>query len=164
MAHITLITCWGTIDKDYGRWKGIYDFHIGDSRMPTVLNSYAYGNNFDHIPLLKKDSLDMINEHRISLRETIDSLESEYIIITHGTDTMIETARALLGIDQKTIILLWSSIPFVFKNSDAEFNIGFAVGWIACLPHGTYIAMGWKFFSPLNVMKNEDGTFSELIS
>jgi L-asparaginase len=162
MSHITLITCGGTIDKAYGTGKGVYDLHIGDSAMPSLLASHAYGHTFEHIALLQKDSLDMTEEDRSLVRDTIARLECEHVIITHGTDTLIETARVLLGIVGKTVILVGASMPYVLKNTDAEFNIGCAVGWVTALPHGIYVSMGWRYFSPLDVEKGTDGRFSNI--
>lgn len=128
MSEIAIITCGGTIDKTYGTGKNIYNFEIRDSAIPNLLSLRAYNHTFIHVPLLKKDSLDETTEDRETIRATIEQLPQEYILITHGTDSMIQTAKHLEGIGKKTIVLVGASIPYVMKDSDAEFNIGFALG------------------------------------
>lgn len=96
------------------------------------------------------------------LRKTVEETMDSHILITHGSDTMIQSAQALLWIDGKTIVFTGSRVPHVFKSSDAEFNVGFALGWLLSLSHGVYLAIWGEFFHPDNVVKNESGIFTKL--
>ena len=104
--------------------------------------------------VLTKDSLEITEEDRQLIRSRIESEDCSQILITHGTDTMVETGRALDGITGKVIVLVGSLTPARFKGSDAEFNIGFAMGALQSLPFGVYIAMNGRVFLPSDVRKN----------
>lgn len=114
--------------------------------------------------LMLKDSLDMTDGDRKLILEKCKKEVTDRIIITHGTDTMVETAK-ILGreIKNKTIVLLGAMTPFVFKKSDALFNLGGAVAAVQALPVGVYIAMNGKIFNWDNVRKNKKlGEFETL--
>jgi L-asparaginase len=110
------------------------------------------------------DSLDMTAADRQSILDNCRSCAEDKIIITHGTDTMAETAK-LLGpnIQDKTIVLTGAMIPFTFGSSDGLFNMGCAVAFVQSLPSGVYVAMGGRYFVWNNVRKNRKmGEFEEL--
>ncbi len=104
--------------------------------------------------LMRKDSLDMTPEDREAVVEHVRSCGIDRVLITHGTDTMVETARALGSIEGKTVVLVGSLSPARFKASDAEFNIGFAFAAVQILPPGVYLAMNGRIFHPDRVAKN----------
>ena len=104
--------------------------------------------------VLRKDSLDMTDEDRLLIRRKIEADPCSRIVVTHGTDTMIQTARMLQGIPGKTIVLTGSMQPARFKSTDAAFNVGVAIGALQVLPPGVYIAMNGQVFDPEKTRKN----------
>ena len=106
------------------------------------------------VELLRKDSLEMTSADRIAVRDAVAASDSTRIIVTHGTDTMVETARELQGIPGKTIILTGALQPARFADSDAAFNLGLAVGAVQVLPPGVYITANGQVFPAASVRKN----------
>ena len=96
------------------------------------------------VELLRKDSLELTAADRVTLRETVASLESGRIVVTHGTDTMAESARALTAVTGKTIVLTGALAPARFAESDAAFNLGMAFAAVQSLPPGVYITMNGR--------------------
>jgi len=139
---IRFITTGGTIDKVY--FDALSQFEIGDSQI----------NDYEVVPLLQKDSLDMTDEDRSKLHDLIAADDAERYVITHGTDTMPETAEVLADIEGKTIVLTGSLSPARFKSTDAIFNIGMAVAAVQVAAPGVYIAMNGQVFSAGEVRKN----------
>lgn len=152
--HITFITTGGTIDKVYFDAKS--RFEVGETVMSHILGQGGVRFEFDVVPLMRKDSLDLTDSDRAAIRAAVVAREDEKIVITHGTDTMVETARALTGIEGKTIVLTGALSPARFQDSDATFNIGLAVGAVQSLPPGVWIAMNGRIFHPDRVRKNRD--------
>jgi len=103
---------------------------------------------------MRKDSLDMTADDRQLVRDRIEASDSRLFLITHGTDTMPETAKTLAGLTDKVIVLTGSMTPARFRASDAEFNIGCAVGALFSQPAGVFIAMNGRVFDGLAVRKN----------
>ncbi|MCK4640006.1 MAG: asparaginase [Candidatus Marinimicrobia bacterium] len=151
---IKIFTVGGTIDKIYFDQKNAYQ--VGDPKIVEVLQEANVTLDFETESIMQKDSLDMTEEDRRLIYEKIDVDHHELIVITHGTDTMVETANTLSAIPNKTIVLTGSMQPARFKNSDAVFNIGCAVAAVQALPHGVYITMNGQIFDPLSVRKNVD--------
>lgn len=154
MDHLCIVTTGGTIDKIYFDDKS--DFQIGDPQIGDILEGIGVAFRFEVISLLRKDSLHIGSTERELIRRTIEAQPSSHVLVTHGTDTMVETARALNGIADKTIVLTGALNPALFKGSDAVFNIGCAVGAVQSLPPGVYIAMNGRIWNPANVRKNRD--------
>ncbi|MEE9310678.1 MAG: asparaginase domain-containing protein [Cocleimonas sp.] len=150
---IKLILTGGTIDKYYNESNGELDF--AETHMPDLL---ALGRNraeLDIEQMMFLDSLQMTEQDRKIILEACVKSEQDQILITHGTDTMVETATVLGNKKlNKTIVLVGAMIPFVFKHSDAVFNMGFALGAVQCLPQGVYVAMNGKVFDWDAVVKN----------
>lgn len=138
---ITFIQTGGTIDKDYPRTKKGYAFEIGEPGAKRILERLNPSFEYEIISVLKKDSLDITDEDRVKLLETCQQLDSDKIIITHGTDTMVETAKVLGEIRNKTIIITGAMRPEMFSNSDAGINLGVAIGAIETVEAGVNIAM-----------------------
>ncbi|MCI1728761.1 MAG: asparaginase domain-containing protein [Chiayiivirga sp.] len=153
MDQLCVVTTGGTIDKVYFDDKS--DYQIGDpqiGRHPGA--NWASRSSFSVIPIIRKDSLHITGEDRELLRATIAAQTARHVLVTHGTDTMVDTAKVLATIPDKTIVLTGALNPARFRGSDAEFNIGTAVGAVQCLPAGVYIAMNGRIWEPGKVRKN----------
>ena len=148
---ITFIQTGGTIDKDYPRSTGGYPFEITDPAVERIMNILDPDIEYTIISLLRKDSLDIEDGDRQLLQRACDEIRDERIVITHGTDTMIETAEFLakstvLSNHRKTIVITGSMKPERFKGSDAHANIGAALGAVQSLEKGIYIVMHGQVF------------------
>ena len=152
LQHLTIVATGGTIDKIYFDDKSAYQ--IGAPQIGEILTQLGVAFAFEVIALMRKDSLHMDDADRDLIRRTIAAQPHRHVLVTHGTDTMVETARALAGIAGKTIVLTGALNPARFRGSDAEFNIGTAVGAVQSLPPGVYIAMNGRIWDPLKVRKN----------
>jgi L-asparaginase len=150
---IKIFSVGGTIDKIYFDQKSTYE--VGEPQVITILREANVNLKFECESVLQKDSLDMTEKDRKFLVQTISQDIHDHIIITHGTDTMIKTARAMKFISGKTIILTGAIEPARFKSSDAAFNIGSAVAAVQILPNGVYIVMNGQIFNPEKVKKNK---------
>ena len=115
------------------------------------------------LPALRKDSLHISDSDRELIRQAIAAQEAKHVLITHGTDTMVETARVLSALSDKTIVLTGALNPARFRGSDAEFNIGTAVGAVQALPPGVYIAMNGRIWDPAKVRKNVEANRFEAV-
>ena len=112
---------------------------------------------------MRVDSLDMTDEDRATIYARISAAESSHVLITHGTDGMVDTAAKLATIQDKTIVLTGSLQPAAFANNDAVFNIGCAVGAVQSLPPGVYVVMSGRVFTADNVVKNRaENRFEEI--
>jgi L-asparaginase len=150
--QIRFITTGGTIDKIY--FDALSDYHIGDSPLQSILAEGLVEFDYDIVPLLRKDSLEMTDEDRAQLRDYIAGDDATHYVITHGTDTMAETAEALVGLEDKTIVLTGALTPARFRTTDAVFNVGMAVAAVQVAAPGVYIAMSGQVFEAGAVRKN----------
>ena len=151
---ILILTTGGTIDKIYFDAKSV--FRVGEPQIAKILSTANVTVRYEVDTLLRKDSMDLTAEDRALIVRRALEARHRHILITHGTDTMIKTARALRDISGKTIVLVGSLTPAQFKATDAEFNIGFAMAAVQTLPHGVYLAMNGCIFDPLRVRKNSE--------
>lgn len=151
---LAVFTTGGTIDKIYFDQKSNYE--VGDAVVGPLLQSMAVGFDFTVEELMKIDSLDMTDAQRSHIVERVSASPLRHVLITHGTDGMIETARALSGVEGKTIVLTGALQPAAFAHNDAVFNIGGSVAAVQCLPPGCYIVMNGQVFTPDNVVKNRE--------
>ena len=149
---LRIITTGGTIDKVYFDQKSRYE--VGDPQAAGVLERANVVVDFEIQSILRQDSLDMTETDRRLIRKAAESCPERYIIITHGTDTMIDTAAVLSKIPGKTIVLTGSMYPARFHESDAVFNLGCAVIAAQTLAPGVYIAMNGRIFDPMRARKN----------
>lgn len=154
LQHLTIVATGGTIDKIYFDDKSAYQ--IGAPQIGEILKQLGVAFEFETIALMRKDSLHMDDADRDLVRRTIAAQPHRHVLVTHGTDTMVETARALAGIAGKVIVLTGALNPARFQGSDAVFNIGCAVGAIQALPDGVYIAMNGRVWDPARVRKNRE--------
>ena len=152
MDRLCIVTTGGTIDKIYFDDKS--DYQIGEPQIGRILQALGVAFRFSVIPIIRKDSLHINEADRELLRATIAAQEAERVLVTHGTDTMVATASVLATIPGKTIVMTGALNPARFRGSDAEFNIGCAVGAVQCLPPGVYIAMNGRIWDPAKVRKN----------
>ena len=161
-SSISLLLTGGTIDKTYNESNGELGFV--DTHIPEMLELGRNLSAIDIVPVMLKDSLQMDDNDRQQIADACSDVQSNKIVITHGTDTMVETAKVLAQLNlQKTIVLVGAMVPFVFKHSDAMFNMGFALGAVHTLPLGIYIAMNGQILEWDNVVKNkEKGRFEPL--
>ncbi len=151
---IRFITTGGTIDKIY--FDALSHFEVGESVLNQMLGEALVHIDYEIIPLLQKDSLEITDEDRRELREFIEHDDALYFVVTHGTDTMPETAEVLAGIDDKTIVLTGALSPARFRTTDAVFNVGMAVAAVQTSKPGVYIAMSGQVFEAGKVRKNRD--------
>ena len=159
---IKIFTTGGTIDKIYFDRKS--DYQVGDPQARGVLERANVVFDYEVESIIRKDSLDFTDEDRALIRKKVAATSSQRFVITHGTDTMIETARVLESISGKTIVMTGSMYPAQFRDSDAVFNIACAVTAAQILGPGVYIAMNGRIFNPRQVRKNvELNRFEEKI-
>ncbi len=159
---IRILVTGGTIDKEYDPITGELTF--AKSHLSNMLNQVRCKAKFVLEEIMLKDSLQMRDEDREEiLKRCVHCSESE-VIITHGTDTIVETARFLgKSVRGKTVVLVGAMIPYAFGASDALFNLGCAFSAVQALQPGVYITMNGKIFPWDNVRKNkESGEFEEL--
>ncbi|KAF1686426.1 asparaginase [Pseudoxanthomonas broegbernensis] len=152
MDQLLIVTTGGTIDKVYFDDKS--DFQVGAPQIGRILEEIGVAFRFDVIPILRKDSLHITDEDRELVRATIAAQPARHVLVTHGTDSMVDTAQVLQSIPDRTIVLTGALNPARFRGSDAEFNIGCAVGAVQSLPAGVYIAMNGRVWNPGTVRKN----------
>ena len=161
MDELLIVTTGGTIDKIYFDDKS--DYQIGDPQIGRMLGELGVAFRFRVIPILRKDSLHLDDADRELVRATIAAQEARHVLVTHGTDSMVETAKVLATVPGKTIVLTGALSPARFRGSDAEFNIGTAVGAVQSLPPGVYIAMNGRIWDPARVRKNVEANRFEAL-
>lgn len=149
---IDILTTGGTIDKVY--FDALSEYQIGPTTLPDILSE----NNV-HVPhrvtqLMRKDSLELNDEDRQAIHDAVTASDADKILVTHGTDTMVQTGRLLADIAGKTIVLTGSMQPATLRHSDAAFNVGFALAATQTLAHGVYVAMNGEVFDPLHAKKD----------
>jgi L-asparaginase len=161
MAIRILITG-GTFDKEYNELNG--ELYFKDTHMDELLSKGRSKLEVHIKTLMMIDSLEMTPDHRSLIAEECQQCEEERIVITHGTDTMAETARVLAKkVTGKTVVLTGAMIPIKFGSSDGLFNLGSALAFVQSLPPGVYVAMNGRYFNWDNVRKNRlTGIFEEL--
>ncbi len=158
---IRVIITGGTFDKHYDEIRGNLTFK--DTHLPEILKSARCAVPVELELNQLIDSLDMQTANRLQVLESCRRAAEERIVITHGTDTMVETAEVLgrAGL-AKTIVLTGAMLPYIFSNSDAVFNLGCALAAVQLLPRGVYVAMNGRVFPWDNVRKNTElGVFEE---
>jgi L-asparaginase len=151
-TYIKIVTTGGTIDKVYFDAKSTYE--VGPPNIEMIFNELSLAFDYEVVSLMKKDSLDLTTEDRRVIYEAVATDRVDKIIITHGTDTMVETACQLSGIQGKTIVMTGALKPALFRTTDAVFNIGCAVAAVQTLHSGVYIAMNGRIFPHDNVKKD----------
>lgn len=162
METISLLITGGTIDKVYDKINGSLSF--SKSNIPAILNTSRINTQIDITELMLVDSLDMTHEQRTEIVDACKNTQHSKIIITHGTDTMAETAKEIAKENfHKTIVLTGAMIPYTLLNSDSTFNIASSIAYVQTLKPGIYIVMNGQYFNWDNVKKNKKlGVFQTL--
>ena len=151
----------GTFDKEYNELTA--ELYFKDTHVAEMLSLGRCHLQTDVRTLMMVDSLQMSDDDRLLICEHCVKAKEDRIVITHGTDTMVETA-AVLGrnVKNKTIVLTGAMVPYKFGSSDGMFNLGAALAFVQCLPSGVYVCMNGRAFSWDNVRKNKQaGLFEE---
>jgi L-asparaginase len=162
MQRILILTTGGTIDKVYFDAKSTYE--VGPPNIETVLGEFDLSIDYTVRSLMRKDSLDLTDDDRGIILSAVLSAAEKRIVITHGTDTMVQTAQVLAAAREKTIVLTGALAPALFKKTDAVFNIGCALAAVQALPPGVYIAMNGTLFPYDRVRKNlQKNKFEEIL-
>ena len=149
---IDIFTTGGTIDKVY--FDALSEYHIGPTTLPNILAENNVFAPHRVTQLMRKDSLELTDADRQAIYEAVADSDADKVLVTHGTDTMVQTAHHLTDIDGKTIVLTGAMQPATLRNSDAEFNVGFALAATQTLPPGVYIAMNGEVFDPATARKD----------
>jgi L-asparaginase len=144
----------GTIDKVYFDAKS--EYQVGAPQVEEILKDSNVAFEWSVSSILQKDSLEMTDADRANIRRVIEQESCDKIVITHGTDTMVETARYLTGIPDKTIVFTGAMEPARSRYTDATFNVGCAIGAVQILSPGIYIAMNGRVYQADKVVKNYD--------
>lgn len=155
----------GTFDKEYNFITG--ELYFKDTHLSQMFERGRCTLELDIKTLMMVDSLEMSSADRDIIKHNCISTKTNKIIITHGTDTMVDTARVLseANIEGKTIILTGAMIPYAFgTSSDGFFNMGSSLGFVQTLPPGVYISMNGRYFDWDNVKKNRQTGFFENIA
>lgn len=159
---IRIIVTGGTFDKEYNEING--ELFFKNSHVQNMLDLGRSRLDLNVRTLMMIDSCDMTEEDRYIIAKNCEKADESRLIITHGTDTMVETAKVLAQlVKDKTIILTGAMVPYTFGSSDGLFNLGSAIAFVQTLPHGIYIAMNGRYFDWDNVVKNRKiGEFEEI--
>ena len=152
----------GTFDKEYNELNG--ELFFKDTHTREMLRLGRCNLDLEIRTLMMIDSQEMTDIDREMIRKSCVECDRERIVITHGTDTMAETARYLgEHVSEKTIVLVGAMVPYTFGSSDGLFNLGSALAFVQTLPHGIYVAMNGRVFDGDNARKNRStGLFEEL--
>ena len=147
-----IFTTGGTIDKVYFDAKGGYE--VGAPMVREILSQARVLDAVPVVELLRKDSLEMTDADRIAIRDAVTASDDPHVVITHGTDTMVETARTLKDLPGRTIVLTGALQPGRFADSDAPFNLGMAVAAVQTLGPGVWLAVNGHVHAADRVRKN----------
>ena len=151
---IRIFVTGGTFDKEYNELNG--ELYFKDTHLYEMLRLGRSRLELEITTLMMMDSLDMNEQDRHTIARACQEVPENRILITHGTDTMPETAALLAGlIRDKTIVLTGAMVPYKFGSSDGLFNLGSALAFVQTLPPGVYVAMNGKIFEAENVRKNK---------
>ncbi len=152
---IRILVTGGTFDKEYNELNGTLSFH--DTYVEQMLERGRCRLDVTVEVLMMKDSLEMTDADRERIVLECRHCDETRVVITHGTDTMVETAQALAaGVPNKTIVLTGAMVPYAFGSSDGLFNLGSALSFAQALASGVYVAMNGRVFAWNNVRKNRE--------
>jgi L-asparaginase len=151
---ILVLTTGGTIDKAY--FDALSTYQVGVSGIPDLLEEAGVTGPFRIEEVCRKDSLELTDDDRADIARRAAQAVENRIVITHGTDTMTDTAAMLAGITGKTMVLTGAMAPARFAHSDAAFNLGMAFACAQIAPPGIYIAMSGQVFDGLKVRKDRE--------
>jgi L-asparaginase len=152
---IEIFTTGGTIDKVY--FDALSEYQIGPTALTEMLKDNFFNAPNRITPLMRKDSLELTDADREAIHTAVTASDATMILVSHGTDTMVQTGCVLADITNKTIVLTGAMQPASLRASDAAFNVGFALAAVQILPHGVYIAMNGQIFDPRHSVKDREG-------
>lgn len=150
--RIKIIATGGTIDKIY--FDALSAFHVGEPQVGEVLSRANVGFEYEVVGLMRKDSLDLTDADRRLIRATIEASAERHFVVTHGTDTMAQTAQFVQDVPGKVIVFTGAMQPARFRQTDAVFNIASAVTAVQLLAPGAYIAMNGRVLAAADAVKN----------
>jgi L-asparaginase len=161
---IRMLIAGGTFDKEYNELTG--ELFFRDTHLTEMLTLGRNRVAVEIQTLFMMDSLHMTDVHRGQIAMRCINAKEERIVITHGTDTMADTAQFLVErVKNKTIVLTGAMIPYKFGSSDGLFNLGSALAFVQTLPHGVYVAMNGQYFAAGKVRKNRTtGVFESIVT
>lgn len=154
MTDLHIFTTGGTIDKVY--FDALSEFQVGESPLDSILREANVGIDYELTSLMKKDSLELTDADRETIHAAVAASTCDHILITHGTDTMVQTAMRLADIPYKTIVLTGAMQPARLRSTDAIFNVGFAISFAVLPLPGVYIAMNGQVFPADQVRKDRE--------
>jgi L-asparaginase len=159
---IKIIVTGGTFDKEYNELTG--ELFFNKTHIPEMLKLGRSRLELNILTLMMRDSLHMNDSDIKNILEECQNSEEDKILITHGTDKMVNTAKILgQSIKNKTVVITGAIIPYAFGSSDGMFNLGSALAFVQTLPNGVYISMNGRIFNWNNARKNrENGNFEEI--
>jgi len=159
-SEIAIVTTGGTIDKTY--FDALSTYQVGETVVEHMLKIARVTRPYKIVEAFRKDSLEFTDDDRDALYKIVSALHNKSVVITHGTDTMTATAKALASIQSKTIVLVGALSPARFAESDADFNLGMAFATAQFAAPGVYITMNGNVFAGDQVRKDrESGRFVE---
>ena len=159
---IRFLTTGGTIDKIY--FDALSEFEVGESPLHSILADAHIHFDFEVTALMRKDSLELDDVDRQRIRDAVVNDDASRFVISHGTDTMVQTAAELRDIPDKRIVLTGALSPARFRTTDAIFNVGMAVAAVQTVAPGVYIAMNGRVFAADAVQKNRKKNRFEAIA
>jgi len=160
---IRIFVTGGTFDKEYDMIKG--ELYFDDTHLPEIFDLGRSAVEVKIRTLMMIDSLEMTEEDRNNIVRNCEKANDDKILITHGTDTMVQTASCIAEANlNKTIVLTGAMIPYKFGSSDGFFNLGSALAFVQCLEPGVYIVMHGQSFNWNNVKKNKKTGFFEVLN
>lgn len=154
--RILFLQTGGTIDKDYPKQTKGWGFEITTPAFDRILSKLNLSFEYESVSLFQKDSQDISDEDRIRLQQFLNESDFDKIIITHGTDTIIETAQFIKAIPNRVIVFTGAFLPEKFKDSDADFNIGMAVATVQNFSEGVFICLNGLVCLAEKMMRDED--------
>lgn len=158
---LRILTVGGTIDKVY--FDALSDYQVGVPGVREILDDLPIEFDYEIESLMRKDSLDMNDDDRRLVADAVQNCDAHKVLITHGTDTMIQTAQCLSPRPDQCIVFTGALAPAGFKTSDAEFNVGMAIGVLAACQNGVHIVMNGRVFDPQRCRKNRAAQRFEMV-
>ena len=158
---LQILAIGGTIDKVY--FDALSEYTIGAPAATEILQRVKMNFDYDVSQMISKDSLDMTGADREEILAAVQAHDANHVIITHGTDTMVDTGQVLKQALGKTVVIMGAMQPAIMKLSDADFNLGVAVAAVQTLPQGVYLCMNGRIYDVNRVVKNRaQGQFQDV--